>query len=89
MTGVLETSRGPTGRERYSARVDRIEECEPDRWPGKPSLIARSRELARTIPTFERVDLAVRTEDRSPEEVATQIRDEMRSRGLVHRPSPA
>jgi chloramphenicol 3-O-phosphotransferase len=61
----------------------RIEDREPDRWPGKERLIAHSRELAMLIPELDGIDLRVDTEQRSAEEVASEIYGEMRSRGLI------
>ena len=61
----------------------RIEDREPDRWPGKARLISHARELARTVPELDAIDLLIETEDRRAEDVASEIYDEMRSRGLI------
>ncbi len=61
----------------------RIGDREPDRWPGKAPLIAHARELARTVPELDAIDLRIDTEDRRPEEVAAEVYEEMRSRGLI------
>lgn len=61
----------------------RIERREPDGWPGKQHLIARARELGRTIPTFEDTDLTIDTEDRVPGSVAEEIASAMKARGLL------
>ncbi len=61
----------------------RIEDREPDCWPGKGRLIANARELAALIPVLEGIDLVVRSEDCSPAELASRIQEEMRSRGVI------
>jgi chloramphenicol 3-O-phosphotransferase len=53
--------------------ASRIAEREPDRWPGKPGLIAHARELARGIPKIQPVDVRIDTENREPDDVAAQI----------------
>ncbi len=65
----------------------RIGDREPDRWPGKASLIAHARDLARTVPELGAIDLRINTEDRRPEDVAGEVYEEMRSRGLIGRPA--
>jgi chloramphenicol 3-O-phosphotransferase len=56
---------------------------EPDRWPGKLDLIARARALARAIPRVEGIDVVIDTEAGDAHEVAAQVRDAMRLRGLL------
>jgi chloramphenicol 3-O-phosphotransferase len=65
----------------------RIADREPERWPGKPQLIAHARELAAVIPTLDGIDVVIDTRDRLPEEVAAEIHTEMRRRGLIPAPS--
>jgi hypothetical protein len=62
--------------------AERVAEREPDAWPGKAGLIAHARELALVIPNLANIDLLIDTEHRGAEQVAAQIYDEMRSRGL-------
>jgi gluconate kinase len=61
----------------------RIDDREPDRWPGKARLIAHSRELATATTKLDGIDVIIETEDRSPEDVAAQIEAEMANRGLI------
>ena len=61
----------------------RIADREPDRWPGKPRLIAHARELAQVIPTLAGNDVVIDTSERLPEQVAAEVHTEMRSRGLI------
>ncbi|MEA2313478.1 MAG: hypothetical protein QOI03_170 [Solirubrobacteraceae bacterium] len=61
----------------------RIADREPDRWPGKARLIAHARELALAVPAFDGIDLIVDTEGRIAEEVAADIHDAMKIRGLI------
>jgi hypothetical protein len=51
----------------------RIDEREPDEWPGKPGLIAHARDLAVSIPRLEGIDLHISTENRGAREVADEI----------------
>jgi len=60
----------------------RIEEREPDRWPGKERLIRHARELARTIPLIETIDLQINTEDREADDVAAEIHDALITLGI-------
>jgi chloramphenicol 3-O-phosphotransferase len=61
----------------------RLENREPDRWPGKRDLIARAEQLALSIPQIEGIDIVIDTESDNPEEVARQIRGAMKARGLL------
>ncbi|MGA2471200.1 MAG: hypothetical protein ABSG64_10975 [Solirubrobacteraceae bacterium] len=53
----------------------RIAQREPDRWPGKQQLIAHARQLARSIPAIEGIDLVIDTEQRDAADVAEEIRE--------------
>ncbi len=61
----------------------RIGAREPDRWPGKAPLIARARRFAVSTPRLPGIDLVIDTEQRVAEEVAGEILDAMRRRGIV------
>ncbi len=61
----------------------RISGREPDAWPGKPSLLAHARRLARSIPALPGIDLVLDTDGRRPEDVAGRICEAMRDRGLI------
>jgi chloramphenicol 3-O-phosphotransferase len=56
---------------------------ESDKWPGKADLIARARTLADAVPEVEGIDVVIDTERADVEQVAAQIRDAMRARGLL------
>jgi broad-specificity NMP kinase len=58
----------------------RLDEREPDVWPGKADLIARARDLAATIPALDGIDLVVSTEGREPHAVAGEIFEAWRLR---------
>jgi hypothetical protein len=68
------------------AAAARIDAREPERWPGKASLVRRARELARSTPGLEGVDLPIDTESREPRDVAAEIMGAMRARGLLDDP---
>ncbi len=54
----------------------RIDEREPDRWPGKAALIAHARTLAVSMPhELEGVDARVNTSGRAAFDVAVEVRD--------------
>lgn len=61
----------------------RLEQRESDRWPGKRDLIARARKLTRTVPGVEGIDRVIHTETVDAEQVAAEICQEMRTRGLL------
>jgi hypothetical protein len=61
----------------------RLSEREPDRWPGKPALIAHARELAGTVPALTGTDLVIDTDGRDAEDVARAVLAAMRERGLL------
>jgi hypothetical protein len=63
--------------------ASRIDAREPDRWPGKAPLIARARQLASSTPSLPGIDLLIDTERRTAEDVAAEILDEMRTRGML------
>jgi chloramphenicol 3-O-phosphotransferase len=56
---------------------------EPDRWPGKAGLIARARGLALAMPALSGIDRLIDTESVSVDQVAGEVRDEMRAHGLL------
>lgn len=56
--------------------ASRIDAREPDRWPGKASLIAHARELAVSMPRdLEGVDARIETDRRTAVDVAVDVRD--------------
>jgi len=61
----------------------RIGVREPDHWPGKAPLIERARRLALSTPGLPGVDLLIGTEHRDASDVADEIFQEMRSRGML------
>jgi chloramphenicol 3-O-phosphotransferase len=61
----------------------RIAAREPDRWPGKAPLIVRARALATSTPRLPGIDLVIDTQQRTAEDVATEILRVMRSRGML------
>jgi adenylate kinase family enzyme len=63
--------------------ADRIADREPDSWPGKQGLIAHARELANAMTALQGVDLRICTEDRAPQEVATEFRDHLKQLGII------
>ncbi len=63
--------------------ASRIDVREPDRWPGKGPLIARARRLAASVPQLSGVDMLIDTEHRDAGDVALEILDAMRRRGML------
>ncbi len=61
----------------------RIGAREPDRWPGKSPLIERARRLALRAPGLPGLDLLISTEHRDAEDVAAEVFQEMRRRGML------
>lgn len=61
----------------------RIEEREPDEWPGKVPLIEHARKLAEEIPSLPSIDLTLSTVDRDVHEVANDLRRLLSSTGVV------
>jgi GTPase SAR1 family protein len=51
----------------------RIQQREPDDWPGKQSLIEHARELAVSMPPRLRIDIRIVTDDAQPRDVAHQL----------------
>jgi hypothetical protein len=66
----------------------RIADREPDAWPGKVRLIAHARDLAESISSISGIDAVLGTEGRSPVDVAGEIYDVLRSRGVIPGPRP-
>ena len=65
----------------------RIDAREPDRWPGKTPLIARARQLASSTSRLPGIDLVISTEQRAADDVASEIFQAMRCRGMIPRSS--
>ena len=65
----------------------RIDAREPDRWPGKAPLVTRARRLASSVPRLSGIDIVIETEHRDANDVAAEIFQEMRRRGLLERGS--
>jgi cytidylate kinase len=63
--------------------ASRLEQREPDHWPGKLDLIRRARELALTMPRVEGIDLIIDTTAADARRVAAQIHDAMDAHGLL------
>lgn len=61
----------------------RIDAREPDRWPGKASLIARARGFAVSTPSLSGIDVLIGTEQRHAQHVAGEIFELMRLRGML------
>lgn len=61
----------------------RIDAREPDRWPGKLPLMDRARKLALLNPGLPGIDIVINTEQRAAEDVAAEIFEEMRLRGML------
>jgi len=61
----------------------RIDAREPDRWPGKAPLIARARALASSTPRLPGIDVVIDTEQRVAQDVAAEILEAMRRRGML------
>jgi len=66
----------------------RIADREPDAWAGKAPLMAHARELAESIPLIAGIDAVLGTEGRPPVEVAEELRDLLRSHGVLPGPLP-
>jgi hypothetical protein len=62
---------------------ERLERREPDRWPGKRTLIADARELATTIPLLRGIDQSIDTTERDAEDVALEIYAQIGINGLA------
>lgn len=60
----------------------RIEARESDAWPGKHRLIEHAQELAVSMQTLTGIDIRIDTDGRRPVDVAVELRDTLRARGL-------
>ncbi len=65
----------------------RVATKEPDSWPGKQPLIDHACHLAGTIPMIPGIDLVISTVDRSAEDVAGELRNELSTRGVLPKPA--
>ena len=61
----------------------RLQEREPDRWPGKAGLIAHARTLAGAVPALDGIDLVLDTDGCDAEQVARTLLAALRERGLL------
>jgi hypothetical protein len=61
----------------------RLEAREPDDWPGKQRLIEHARGLAETMLHLTGVDIRIDTAGRSATDVARDVRDALRVRGVL------
>jgi predicted kinase len=61
----------------------RIEAREPDRWPGKAALVARTRELAEPIPALTGIDRLLDSERTDAERLAVEVHEELAARGML------
>ncbi len=62
--------------------VARIDAREPDAWPGKHGLIEHARHLATSMQELVGIDIRIDTDGRQPVDVALELRDTLRTRGL-------
>lgn len=65
--------------------AERVAAREPDDWPGKTQLVEHSRQLADQIPPIPGIDALISTVGRDPREIATEIRELLRARGILSR----
>jgi chloramphenicol 3-O-phosphotransferase len=63
--------------------ASRVEEREPDLWPGKRALIEHSRQLASEIPSIDGIDIVISTDRREAHDVAAEIRNVLEAEGIV------
>jgi adenylylsulfate kinase len=63
--------------------TERLQQREPDAWPGKQQLIAHARELADSIPRQAGVDLRIETDRSRAPDIAAELVREMRLHRLV------
>jgi dephospho-CoA kinase len=63
--------------------ASRLDAREPDDWPGKQQLIEHARYLSETMPELVGIDVRISTEDRHPNDVARELRDELRALGVL------
>jgi chloramphenicol 3-O-phosphotransferase len=61
----------------------RVQEREPDSWPGKQWLVNHARELAETIPRFAGIDVAISTDRRTAADVAAEVRQVAIEHGVL------
>jgi hypothetical protein len=61
----------------------RIDAREPDTWVGKQALIDHARHLAASMEDLSGIDLRVSTAGRDAQDVATELRESLRSYGLT------
>jgi chloramphenicol 3-O-phosphotransferase len=61
----------------------RLQEREPDGWPGKRDLIARAYRLAGAVHEIAGIDLVIDTEASPPPDVAREIRAAMATQGIL------
>jgi hypothetical protein len=66
-----------------SLAARRVAEREPDSWPGKLALVEHARKLAHDIPLLPSVDVVVRTDDRSADDVAAEVKELLAAHGLI------
>ena len=64
----------------------RIQEREPDRWPGKAGLIEHAVALAATVPALEGIDITLDADAGEPEVLARAVLAAMRERQLLGAP---
>jgi selenophosphate synthetase-related protein len=62
--------------------ADRLQDREPDTWPGKRALIAHARQLAASMAALDGVDIRVSRESRTPNDVAREVRDALQKFGI-------
>jgi gluconate kinase len=67
--------------------AERLERRESDRWPGKRRLIEHARALAQSVPRLAGIEVVIDTGGRTADDVAAQILEEMRARGLPAPPA--
>ena len=60
----------------------RIDAREPDNWPGKRGLIEHARGLAVSMRELVGIDIRIDTDGRRPADVAVELRDTLRARGV-------
>jgi chloramphenicol 3-O-phosphotransferase len=64
----------------------RVANREPDSWPGKAALIEHSRQLAHEIPRIPGIDVILPTNERNVNDVATEARTVLLTRGMLTLP---
>jgi len=71
--------------------AERVAAREPDSWPGKAALVDHARVLAERIPALPGLDLVVSTANRAVTDVAVEIVQALRDRGILppHATAPA